>query len=448
MDKLFKLFIFFISINVFSQAGHLMQGVGAVNMSMGGAATGQPLDINGALLWNPAAIAAFDSTMMSFDIGLFYGSPEVSSSLPANMMYSGSPATQGTTQDVKKASPMPALGIVWGNAESKNTFGISVFGVSGFGVDFPAETNNPSLGSGWDPNHSNVVFYPQNMGGFGNLKSNYMMLQVGFAWAYKFSDKFSVGIQPTFDYEALELAPNPTSSPSPTKGYPTTNNANATGFGGQIGLFFDSGKGFKAGASYKTVQSFSDFKFENTYLDGTAAPENKFKMDFPAIISLGMGYSNEALDLALDYRFVDYENTAGFEEKGWSSTASVKGFGWKNMSIISAGVQYKGLEKLPLRVGYTYSSNPIDNELAFFSLPATAIIKHAFQFGAGYEIGDSFKLNAVYHHGTSGGKTEGKILNPGLVSPTNPYGAIPGSTVGYEMSTDLLMIGISYNFKK
>ena len=281
----------------------MMQGVGAVNMSMGGAATGQPLDINGALQWNPAAISTFNSTIVNFDIGMFYGSPVVSSTLPAGMMLTGSPEVTGTTEDVKKASPMPALGFVYGREDSKHTFGVSVFGVSGFGVDFPEETNNPSLGMSWDPTNSNVVFYPQNMGGFGNLKSNYMMLQVGLTWAYELSDKFSIGIQPNFDYAALELAPNPTTSPSMTKGYPTTNNANATAFGGQIGLFYDSGKGFKAGASYKTVQAFSDLKFRNNYLDGTTAPDNSFNMDFPSVISLGVGYSNEAIDFALGLSF-------------------------------------------------------------------------------------------------------------------------------------------------
>ena len=39
----------FLPFILFAQAGHIMQGIGAVNMSMGGAATAQPVDINGAL---------------------------------------------------------------------------------------------------------------------------------------------------------------------------------------------------------------------------------------------------------------------------------------------------------------------------------------------------------------------------------------------------------------
>ena len=479
MRNLIKIVILLFTTATFAQAGHLMAGVGSVNTSMGGAATAQPLDISGAIQWNPATISTFDSTILSLDVGLFFASPELSSYLPEGMMWPadafgpGSPASppvSGTTTDDKGVSPMPAIAMVWGKPDSKLTFGASAFGVSGFGVDFAEETNLPmdALGNpnpNWDPNNSNPISYPQTMNGFGHIKSNYMLMQIGFTVAYEISDKFSIGFTPNFNYASLEIAPNPTTAPDlPVefggggKGYPESDVASTTGIGGQIGLFYDSGKGFKLGASYKTKQTLGDLKFENTYLDESSALDNQFDMDFPAILSFGVGYSNETFDLAVDYRFVDYENTDGFAEKGWViaeegmmagfPTGAVKGFGWKNMNIISAGLQYKGINKLPLRVGYTYSSNPIDEELAFFSVSAPAIIENAFQFGLGYEINANFKLNAVYHHGSSGDKTEGEMLNPMMISEANPYGAMTGTKVGYEMSTDLIMIGISYTFKK
>lgn len=52
-----------------AQTGHIMQGIGATNMSMGGAATAQPLDINGALQWNPAGISAFKTKVFSLKCG-------------------------------------------------------------------------------------------------------------------------------------------------------------------------------------------------------------------------------------------------------------------------------------------------------------------------------------------------------------------------------------------
>jgi len=45
MKKLLTSVFGLLPVILFAQAGHIMQGIGAVNMSMGGAATAQPLDI-------------------------------------------------------------------------------------------------------------------------------------------------------------------------------------------------------------------------------------------------------------------------------------------------------------------------------------------------------------------------------------------------------------------
>jgi len=443
-----KILIFTLSLFtslVFAQVGHIMQGVGAFNMSMGGAATAQPLDIEGALQWNPASISVFNKKILAFDAGLFFSSPNLSSSLPAGMLGPGAPAVSGTTKDARGVSPMPSFAMVWGKKGSKHTFGVSVFGISGFGVTFPQETNNPLSPSFNPTNPSNPINYPQQARGFGRLRSNYVLMQTAFTYAYKVSDKFSIGFAPTVNFAILEVDPNPIASPSPTLGYPESDAATAIGFGGQFGIFYDSGIGFKLGMSYKTEQYFSKFDFSGKYLDGSKAPNVKFKMNYPAIFSVGVGYSAKKFDFALDYRSADYENANGFAEKGWTPTASVAGFGWKNINIVSVGLQLKLINKLPLRFGYTYSSNPIQSELAMFSVEATAVIKNAFQFGFGYEINNRLTLNGMYHHGDSSGSTSGPMLNPMLVSPTNPYGAIPGSNVSYNMKTDLVMFGISYS---
>lgn len=433
IKNILNLSFLLFSALAFSQAGHIMQGMGAVNMSMGGAATGQPIDISGALHWNPAAISTFDEKIIKFDLGLFYSAPELYSTVP-EFNEEGQPTGNfysGHTEDDRGASPMPALAMVWGKENSKHTFGAFLYGISGFGVDFPENMSNP-------------ISMPQSMGGFGHIKSDYMLLQGGIAYAYELSNNFSIGLNPTINYSALELLPNPTANPT-MAGYPGADKASAIGFGGQVGLFYDSQLGFKAGASYKTRQYFSDFEFENTYLDNSTST-NEFRMDYPAILSMGVGYSAGDFDLALDYRMVDYENTDGFSETGWTQNASVRGFGWENMDVISAGIQYKGINKLPLRVGYTYSSNPIPEEIAFFNIPATAIIENSVMFGLSYQINQNFILDAVYHNGASDGRTAGPLLNPMFAQNYPPNGAIPGSEVAYEMTTDMVMLGISYKF--
>ncbi|MBT8254853.1 MAG: hydrocarbon degradation protein [Flavobacteriaceae bacterium] len=432
--NLLKCIVLLFSTFIYAQSGHIMQGVGSVNMSMGGAATGQPLDISGALQWNPAAISSFDENILKFDIGLFFSSPELSSTVP-EFDSMGQPTGNffsGTTEDDRGVSFLPNLAYVWSKPDSKHTFGASAFGISGFGVTFPENMSNP-------------INAPQSMGGFGRIESNYMLLQVGFTWAYEISDKFTIGFQPNLDWASLELMPNPTANPT-MAGYPSTDNSSAFGFGAHIGLYYDSGTGFKAGVAYKTTQSFEDFEFENTYLDNSTGT-NSFNMDYPGIYSIGLGYSKGDFDLALDYRLVDYENTDGFDITGWTPTASVRGFGWENISIVSAGLQYKGIDGIPLRFGYTYSTNPIPEELAFFNVPATAIIKNAFQFGLSIDAGDNLRLDGVFHYGTSSGETSGQLLNPMFIQSFPPYGAIPGSEVSYDMTTSMVMVGLNYTFR-
>ena len=143
---------------------------------------------------------------------------------------------------------------------------------------------------------------------------------------------------------------------------PVSESASSIGYGGQIGLFFDSQNGFKLGASYKTKQFMSDYEFDSKYLDGSEAPSPNFTMNYPAIYSIGVGFSKGIIDLAVDYRYVDYEKYRRIPGKWMGNcdasnfktreipTGAVNGFGWQNMSIVSAGLQLKAIEKVPFRV--------------------------------------------------------------------------------------------------
>jgi len=61
----------------------------------------------------------------------------------------------------------------------------------------------------------------------------------------------------------------------------------------------------------------------------------------------------------------------------------------------------------------------------------------------------------MFHHGMSD-TTTGSMLNPtpdvfpnGVWNAsTNPLGVVPGTSVSYNMATDLIMVGVSYTFNK
>ena len=127
-------------------------------------------------------------------------------------------------------------------------------------------------------------------------------------------------------------------------------------------------------------------------------------------------------------------------------TGAVSGFGWKSMSIVSAGLQYQVTDKIPVRLGYTFSSNPIDDNLAFFSIPATAVIEHAAQIGFSYMVNDKINLSAVYHQGFRGDGASGRILSPMAITPDNPLGVLGNSSVAYDMSTSMVQVSFNYKF--
>jgi long-chain fatty acid transport protein len=80
---------------------------------------------------------------------------------------------------------------------------------------------------------TNPINMPQSMGGFGNLTSNYMMLQTGLSYAYKLSKSVSIGISPNFNVATLEL----NHLQLIRQWLVIRKLTMATGFGGQIGIF-------------------------------------------------------------------------------------------------------------------------------------------------------------------------------------------------------------------
>ena len=76
-------------------------------------------------------------------------------------------------------------------------------------------------------------------------------------------------------------------------------------------------------------------------------------MDYPAILSFGVGYSKGDVDFAMDYRYVDYENTPGFEyspkNKNWGDIQLIPDYGYgfwnqkSKMRLIENGVTTIGI---------------------------------------------------------------------------------------------------------
>ena len=85
--------------------GIFLTGVGAVNRSMGGAATAAPIDAQGALHWNPGSISGLATNEMSIAAEIMLLDQQIFSVIP-------DVAGPGSDSAESGAAPIPAVGWV------------------------------------------------------------------------------------------------------------------------------------------------------------------------------------------------------------------------------------------------------------------------------------------------------------------------------------------------
>jgi long-chain fatty acid transport protein len=117
-----------------AQYGPLLSGTGPINRSMGGAATGAPLSAAGALMWNPASLSGLSRSELDVGAELLFPHTSLSSSV-------GFGALSGTTENEDAVFPLPTIALSYRPEQSPFTYGLGMFAVAGFGLNYPA--SNP-----------------------------------------------------------------------------------------------------------------------------------------------------------------------------------------------------------------------------------------------------------------------------------------------------------------
>jgi len=426
-----------------AQTGHVMNGVGPIDQAMGGAGMAAPQDALTALHWNPASLFALPGT--SFDVGLQLMMPtgSITSSVQAGAFGPafGPPATlQGSTDSEAGPFPIPAIGFTHVNPDSRIAYGLSAFGVGGFGVDYKLSSVNPIL----------TPQMPEGGMGFGAMSSTFMLLQISPTIAYKLKENLWIGFAPTLNMASLELSVFPGTAPQfidvfGTPGvpqddlglYPDAPATWAVGYGFQIGVH-STMENLSVGVSYKSPQAFSDFEYEPKT---AGAPDFTFQMDFPMIVSGAVAYTGiENLLLAADVRYIDYANTTGFDVTGFDSDFSVKGFGWDAITVVALGAQIDVSDQFPVRLGYAWNSNPISDDVAFFNSPAPAIVTQHVSGGFSYLVNDGMTISFAGQYGFA------NTVKGVWKSPMFPGGENPATSVEHELSTLTLIAGVHLTF--
>lgn len=406
--------LLFVCVSQSLAQGVMFRGAGAVNQSMGGAATAAPLSAGGALYWNPATMSQFYGTSIDIDLGIAMPESSISSTLPA--AYGG--VGGGTTESDTGAIPIPNVAIVRRQEDSPVAVGFS------FGATGGAKTNYESA-----PWYSNPILSSGPVAqlggaevGYGNLSSSVQILQLGGHMSYSLTEKLSFSFSPILTIG--EIACDPLylveGHQTPDTAIHSPGGRYVWGAGFMVGMFYDTQCGWRFGLSYKSQNWIEPIEFNTTYGKQT------LKLDLPAVLSLGLSYDGfERWLFACDFRYYFHED-AGFDQVGWS-----------DMFAMSLGAQYQLTERVALRVGYSMNENQLDSLFSRACIAVPLIPQHALFVGGSYRFDEHMVFHLTYGHvfkATASGPFGG------------PAAAALGGDVTIAAEADELAAGVTFNF--
>ncbi|MDH5233807.1 MAG: outer membrane protein transport protein, partial [Gemmatimonadota bacterium] len=336
-------------------------------------------------------------------------------------------------------TPIPAFGFSTALSD-RVVVGLAGVGIGGFGVNYAADATNPILAPA--PN------------GFGQVYSNFQLMKIAPAVAWKVGERMRLGVAANVDWASLAVNPMPIAAPDFDPGpdatpgtaddrsfYPSAAAADgAFGVGLQLGLQYDLSPKVSLGFAYTSAQMFGDFEFQTVHANPNLPNYNTprtvtFRMDAPAIYAAGIAVSpSDRLTYGLDAKYITYASTKGFDQSGYNADGSVKGFGWENIVVVAAGVQYRAGDRVTLRGGYNYSGNPVPDEQSMFNIPAPAIVQHHITAGLGYAIRDGVEINVAAY----------RVLENSIEGAMYRPAAVPGTSVRSTLTETSMLVGFTF----
>ena len=405
-----------LSVTTLNAQGISLRGVGSINESMAGAGTALPLSAAGAIHWNPASIAEFDSHQAEMGLSMIYADARVESTV--------GPFT-GNSRSESGVCPIPTMALVLKGQDPRVTYGIGVFGIAGFKLNYDASLTNP-------------LHFPQGTLGplptFGRVNTEAEFFQIVPTIAYTINDCWSIGAAPTMTIGRLGIEPLFTAAPG-AAGYASGSGSRYSfGGGGQVGLYYKPTNVFSTGLTFKSEQRFEDFTFKSQD-NATGLPiRNDIDVEYPLIISLGTAYHvSPRTVIANDVRYFDYGQADFFGTAGFNPDGSLIGLGWSSVMSVATGISHQVNDCLTVRGGYVWNESPINAQNAFINSNAPLNLQHVASLGFTVQMHPSMALSAAYLHAFD-------------QETSGPYAGQPGTDVTMRTAAYLFSTGVTIGF--
>ncbi|MCP3958023.1 MAG: hypothetical protein GY719_09235 [bacterium] len=359
--------------------GYFTHGYGTANKGMAGAGVALPQD-SMIIATNPAGIAFLDKR---YDVGLAVFNPNRSYTVDGNPVGPFG-LTTGTFDSDSEFFGIPHFGANW-KVRPNVRFGLAVYGHGGMNTDYPTNTFFASSPTGVDLSQ----------------------LLVAPTWAVKSgSGKHGFGISvvlayQTFEAQGLQAFGDFGFSSDPAN-LSDNGHDDSLGVGVKLGYLGKFG-GFSFGASY---QSEIDMDELGSYA-GLFAQQGDF--DIPATWTVGIAVeASSSVTFVLDVQETAYSDITSVGSpflpnffQAPLGAAGGAGFGWEDMTIYKAGVQFDGGGDWIWRFGFSTGDQPIPDSEVLFNILAPGVMEEHITLGFTRKLGTSKAWNMALMHAPS-----------------------------------------------
>jgi long-chain fatty acid transport protein len=391
--------------------GYFANGYGTNYKAMGGAGVALHLGAQ-APATNPAAMAFLGQR---YDLGLEVFNPNRQFSVAGSP--SGYPGTfglaPGTVASGSRYFPMPSAAANWKVGES-STFGVSVYGNGGMNTNYAAPV-------------------------FGVNPTGVDLAQMFLAptFAHKLGSRHAIGVSAILAYQRFEAKGLQGFGAFSSDPGSLTNRDHASSYGAgvRVGYLGELTDWLSVGASYQSRINMSHFD----QYSGLFAEKGGF--DIPQTLTAGIAVKPaEKLTIAFDVQWINYEsiNSVGNDflpnlAMSPLGTDSGAGFGWHDMTVYKAGVQYEAGQNWALRAGYAYGRQPIRDNEVLINILAPGVMEHHVTAGLTRSItkGQAINLAIV------------RAISQSVVGPNNLE--VPNRQ-SIELQMDQWEFDVSYSF--
>lgn len=278
---------------------------------------------------------------------------------------------------------------------------------------------------------------------FGPSGVNLLQMIMSVAMAKQIAPGISVGVAPmfavqTFESRGLEAFGGFSLSPGNLTG---SENDWSYGVGLRGGVEISPMRNVRIGVSGTTPFLMNDFdKYRGLFA-------NQGEFFIPASLQAGIAVDvSPALTLMLDYRYIWYSSV---DSVGNPSTnilncpidpsfclggSNGPGFGWKDVQAIKFGMEYRANDKMTLRAGYAWNTQPVRGRDVHLNILAPAVTQHHITGGLEYDLGGGYSLELAGMYAPTG-----SVTGPNLLFDT-------GQRIEIEMWQFEATVGVKYKF--